>query len=540
MLRVSLRLQRTGLIGMTAFGTFYGLIQAGAYNSAAGTTTAQRLAFGQQMEVLGRSLSYLLPIPVRVETASGYLQWRVYGALPILFAFWALMSATGATRGDEGRGLIEQWRAVGVGPLRYLAYRSATFLVTAVVAIAATSAAIYVGALPAKSSLDSLAFIELSIALLGLTLTCYAIGLVAGQLTAARNSASGLGGSVLLLTFFLNSFSRSLDGLKPVAAVLSPFYYYDRSNPLTPGGSFDLTGTAGLFAVAVILATIAAWMMRARDIGSPVLRLQARHGPPTFRPSTNPLLRIAVIAALYEQRVGLLAWGVGGAIGAAFIASIGHQMVDLVRSPTSFRNYLSLVGHGNPYVAITGYFWFGIFQPLIAVYAITAASRWSSDDNEGRLEMVLSAPVSRTRVVAERAIALLVGTAIVTAISSLAFYLSAHSANIDIYAGDLVAASVPLIPFALSFAAVGALMTSRIPRATVPILATLAFASYLVTVAGPLLKWPDWVQKLSVFSLYGTPLTSGIYWTGLWIMLVVTAVGFALAAILMQRRDIGR
>jgi len=524
---------------MSAFGLFYGLFQASAYVSAAGTTVAQRVAFGQEMLNLGRTISYLLPLPVRVDTIGGYLQWRVYGALPVLFVFWALLSASGATRGDEERGLIEQWRSAGVSSLRYLVTRFALFAVTAVIAIALTSAAIYVGALPSKLPLDTGAFVELSIALLGLTLTCYAISTFAAQFTNTRGTAAALGGAILLVMFFANSFSRTVSGLKGLAAAISPFYYYDRSNPLTPGGSFDVAATVILFVAAAALAALTIWMMQARDIGSPLVRRVARRGPAVYQPSPNSLLRIPVISALYERRLALLAWGIGAALAAAFIASIGRQMVDLVKAPGAFRAYLTFAGHGDPYVAITGYFWFGIFQLLLVVYAITAVSRWASDDNEGRLEMVLSAPVSRTWVVLERALALFIGTLVVIAISSLGFYLAARAANIAVQPGDLAAASLPLIPFALSFAAVGALFASRVPRATVAILTTFAFASYLITAIAPVLKWPDWTNKLSVFSLYGTPLSSGIYWEGFWILVAITIVGFALATAAIQRRDVG-
>jgi hypothetical protein len=42
-----------------------------------------------------------------------------------------------------------------------------------------------------------------------------------------------------------------------------------------------------------------------------------------------------------------------------------------------------------------------------------------------------------------------------------------------------------------------------------------------------------------VFSLYGTPLTGGIDWVGLWIMSGITVAGFGLATVLIQRRDVG-
>jgi hypothetical protein len=54
-----------------------------------------------------------------------------------------------------------------------------------------------------------------------------------------------------------------------------------------------------------------------------------------------------------------------------------------------------------------------------------------------------------------------------------------------------------------------------------------------------LLRWPDWAVKLSVFNLYGAPLTNGVDWSGLWIMSAITIGGFAVGALLMQRRDVG-
>ena len=125
MLRITWRLQRGGLIAMTAFGIFYGLIQASAYKSAAGTTPAQQAAFGHQMEVLGQSLIYLLPKPVGLDNISGFLQWRVYGVLPLLFGIWVVISGAGASRGDEERGLLDEWVSAGVSPIRYLVARVA-------------------------------------------------------------------------------------------------------------------------------------------------------------------------------------------------------------------------------------------------------------------------------------------------------------------------------------------------------------------------------------------------------------------------------
>jgi ABC-2 type transport system permease protein len=538
--RLTWRLQRNGLIGMSGFGIFYGILQAAAYNAAAGTTAASRRDFGQATETFGRQYSLLLPLPHGVDTIAGFIQWRVYGALPILFGFWALLSAAGATRGDEERGLIEQWLASGVGRLRYLLTRFIGFAISAVIAITLTSAAIDTGAASAGSALPVGPLIEVSIALLGLTLAVYALTTVVAQLTASRGAAAGLGGLVVGVMFFVNGLSRSVDSLRPLAQAISPFYYYDRTQPLSPGGTFDVAATLALFAVAALLAVLALWFMRVRDIGSTLIQLPARPRPYTDRPSPNPLLGMPVLASIYEQRLGVLAWGMGSAFFAFYLASAARQTADLIQGSAGFRNYLTLAGHGNPYVALTGYFWFGIALLLLAVYAVTQVARWSADDNEGRLELILSAPVSRTRVVIERAVALTLRLVIIIAISSVALDLGGAVANIQFDLAALTVASLLLVPFGLSFAAIGAVLASRAPRATVAVLVTYTFLSYLITQLGPLLRWPDWALKLSVFNLYGAPLTNGVDWTGLWIMLVITIGGFGVGALLMQRRDVGR
>lgn len=540
MFRIAWRLQRLDLAGMALFGALYALLQTAAY-TAAGSTVAQRVAFGQQYETLGRSMTYLLPIPVRLDTIGGWEQWRVYAVPPILFIFWAAISATGALRGDEDRGLLEQWRSAGVGVWRYVAYRFGVFSLAALIAVTVTSiVTAFTAAKLVGSAMDPLATAEVTVALFAITLTGYSIGMVAAQLMSSRNAAAGLAGVLLVAAFFINSFSRTIDSLRPLASIVSPFYYYDRSSPLIPGGSFAPVATAGLLAAAIVLAAVAAWLMVARDVGASIFVRRSRVVAMTLQPSHNPLLRIPVLAEIYQQRFSILAWAAGAAFGAAFIGAAGHTLVDdLAKGSTTFKGYLTVVGHGNPYVALSGYFWFSFFLALLSGFAITRVARWSADDNEGRLETVLSAPVSRTRVVVVRAAALNVGVAVIIALSSLAFYAGAHKNGVAVPADNLLTASLLLVPFAMSFAAVGALLASRVPRSAVSVLVTLSFLSFLITLGGPLMKWPDSVMRLSVYTLYGQPLTSGVDWSGLWILVAITVVGFGLAVLLMRRREVG-
>ena len=118
--RIALKQQTVGLIAMVIGGVLGGVHNALAFVQLAGATEPERAAFAQQMTLLGAQLSYMLPTPIGVDTLGGYLQWRLFGMMALVFGIWAAISASGSGRGDEERGLVEQWIAAGVSRARYV------------------------------------------------------------------------------------------------------------------------------------------------------------------------------------------------------------------------------------------------------------------------------------------------------------------------------------------------------------------------------------------------------------------------------------
>jgi hypothetical protein len=133
----------------------------------------------------------------------------------------------------------------------------------------------------------------------------------------------------------------------------------------------------------------------------------------------------------------------------------------------------------------------------------------------------------------------LTATVLVVAVGSLVAAATAAGAGTPLDPAGTFRASWPLIPFALTYAAMGAVASSYFPRAAIGVLGVVAFLGYLDYELVPLLKWPTWVADLSAQYLYGTPFLTDVYWTGLWIMLAVIAAGFGGAMLLMQRREVG-
>jgi len=537
MLRIGLRFHRTGMISTAAIGAFSGMLQSLGFQAVVGNSEAARQQFGLQMQLLGRQLSYLIPLPVHPETLAGYVQWRAFGFFPVIFGFWALIAGSGVIRGDEDRGLLELWLATGTSRARLTAARAGAFVTAVGASILIVLVLTGLGAIIVGSPLPIEGLLADGAALLVITVACFAIALLIAQFVDSRRVAAGVSAIVLLGFFLLNSLGRTLEGPARFRGV-SPFYYYDRTNGLSPGGPIDWASTLGLFAAALALIALAGIAFARRDLGAGLVRPRSTARPRVVEPSRNPLLRLPVLATIYEQRVGLLAWMVSTALLALFITSLAKSVAESVNHLPIFRAYVS--GQGDLNRAVISVFWFAMMPLVLAAFATTQVSRWTTDDTEGRLEMVLSEPVSRRRVALEREAALLVATTLIAVVGSAVTLWAADAQGISLGVGAIALATALLLPFGLAFGSLGAALAGWIPRATVLLLSGYAVVSYFLTQFAPLFRWPQWVENVSIFYLYGTPLTTGVYWTGFWVLIAIIAIAMTVGLLSFDRRDLGR
>ena len=533
----SLRLTRWGVAGFSTIAFTLTLLQSIGFYQIVGHTPAERAVFGRSMAQLAAQFTVLIAAPTRPDTVGGYVQWRAYGFFAILFGIWALVSAYGAARGDEERGLVEQVLATGTARTDALVVRVVGFAAGCVVAVMAAALGVILGVAGAHESIgvDSLA--GASVNLLGLALSCYALTLLVSQLFASRY-ATAASAIALLGLFLLNSLSRQLDQLAGWRW-LSPFRYYDLSQPLATGGPFDARGVEVLFGSAVVMTVVAAVAFSYRDVGSPLIRVPVAAHPDVREPDRNPLWRMPVLRGLYDRRFGLAAWTMGVALLGVLMVILTKSIVEPLLGLAQLRPYLNLLITGGIYPSFLSFIWFGFAQLLIAGFAIAQVARWSAEDTDGRLEGVLSNPISRRSILLERAAVLTIGALVIAAVSGVAVGIESHVQSIDLDQGRLVAASLLLVPMAMFFGAIGAILASRLPRATVGVLGGFAFVSYFIVQLAPIFHWPAWTLDLSAFHLYGQPLSAGVDGAALVIMLLVVAVGFAASAVMMERRDVG-
>jgi len=474
---------------------------------------------------------------VRLDTVGGYVEWRSFGGLAILFGVWALVSASGAARGDEERGVVESVLAASLARLGWLASRVTGFFIAGLIAALAGGLGLVAGAAGGGDSVGVGPLVEMALALGALGLSCYSLTLLIAQLTGAR-IATAAAGVVLLALFLVDRLSTTFTWLVSWRW-LSPFHYYELNHPLAPGGAFDLRATLTMFGIALAAAAAAVVVFEARDLGSSFLRWPARPHPVTYEPSRSLVWRIAVVRGLYERRAGLAIWAAGLAGVAALFVSLTKTVLQPLLSIPAFTSFMGGFAGAQLYTSFLGYFWLTFAELLVAGFAIAQVARWSAEDTDGRLELVLSNPMSRAAVVVERAVVLTFGALFVAAISEGAALITAHYQGMDVSTQKITEASLLLVPFALVFAAAGSVLAAWNPRAAVGLLGAFAFASYLVAEVGTILKWPTWVQNASAFKLFGTPLSSGVDRAGLLTMLAIIVVGFGASILVMERRDVG-
>jgi ABC-2 type transport system permease protein len=102
-----------------------------------------------------------------------------------------------------------------------------------------------------------------------------------------------------------------------------------------------------------------------------------------------------------------------------------------------------------------------------------------------------------------------------------------------------VLASAAVLPVAYAFAGIGHALAGWRPRVAVVALGAVAVLGYFAQQFTPLFQWPDWVNNVSLYALYGTPMSSDD-WTGIATLVAIGVVGTAIAIVAMRRRDVGR
>lgn len=487
--------------------------------------------------------------PVKVDTPGGYATYK-YGLPVLLIALWPLLTCGRMLRGEESRGSLDVLLSLPRGRIR-VALEKVAGVWTALLAMGLLiGVGVFAGGVQANATfgLSGALLFGLNVALICAVFG--AVSLLLSQFTDESGKAAGWTAGVLLVSIVVDMAHRSFSGTEWLSR-FSPIYYYNLSRPIVPGYGANAGAMVLLLALSVGLSAFAVWLFARRDVGGTVplprlLRLPERAPRPVIaEPPDSWSLRSVYARSLRTIAVSTFWWTLGIAGFAGWMVFIVKQTANLLVSMASGSSVLqsfARVGGGDVTTDATLLSAILLFLPLMLMaFAVTQASRWSADEEDGRLELLLSTPQSRLRVLLGRFAALTTATVTISVLTLAASAAAAAVAGLQLDGGNLAAATLGMIPLGLLVAAIGYLLSGWL-RAAVDtgLLSFLLAAWFFITFIGPGLNLPAALLRLSAFYYYGTPLLKGLQVGNMSVVVAFGILALALASVRFTRKDIGR
>src|SRR6266508_351454 len=342
-------------------------------------TLADRLQFAQSFGD-NKAARLFYGTPHQLETIGGYTAWRAGGVLSLFAAFFGLLAAVRALRGEEDAGRQELVAAGAITRGAAFAARIVAIGATIAGLWLATVAGLVAGGLPAPGS----TFLAVS------TVSAAAVygggGALTSQLLPSRRGALELGGAFFGLDFLLRVVSDTAN----VQAVhwVSPLGWVEELRPFADPRPAVLMLPAVASAALLALARV---LERRRDVG---LGVFVQHD--VARRSHLRLLRSPTLLALRSEWISLAVWA-AAAGGFAFVVGTISKSVTSAGLSANLQQQLHKVGGiqiatASGYMALT----FLFFALAVALFCCGQLAASRGEEAAGRLETLFALPQSRT------------------------------------------------------------------------------------------------------------------------------------------------
>jgi ABC-2 type transport system permease protein len=184
-------------------------------------------------------------------------------------------------------------------------------------------------------------------------------------------------------------------------------------------------------------------------------------------------------------------------------------------------------------------FVFLLITIVALLYALVRANAWVSDQDNGRLDMLLSTPQPRWKVATQSFGATLIAFVVLTLALALGITLGAVATGLSLSLGKVFGASLALLPpMALVAGAVYALGARFRSNVVLGAVGGYLGAAFFFDLLWAYLGLPGWLHNLSIFSAYGTPIVDGVNWLASLVMLALAAIATVAGIYLFQTGDL--
>jgi ABC-2 type transport system permease protein len=531
----TLRDSRLAFLIMTGLLAGFMLAIGSAWGSAYGTAEARR-----EIAALVSSLPTIIagiagPV-VKPDTMGGFLTYKYGPFFAFIASMWSILALSSTLAGEARRGSLDFVAAAPYGKWRIALEKLGAHV---------TAMALSMAFLAVITVVSSYAFGDAALGdeipplnAFGFAVWVGLLGLAAGSVAWAiapfvgRASSVGVAFVVLLAAYFIGGYAPYFPVLEGVAN-LSWFHWTYDHVPLA--GQFDWPSIGLVLAVTVALFALGVEAFARRDLG-------VMNGIPVpGLPRATLGLRGPIGRAFGDQLPMALGWGIGIGIFGLMLAGMSRSFSDQLL--TDYPTFAEVIRTIFPTVDFTSSGWFlqlvFVEMGLIAVgfSAATFVGRWASDETSGRLEMVLAAPMTRTRWAVAGGVGAILAVVVTTAVYAAGIGLGSAVAGGDIVAP--VVGTVALGAYAAAMVgigiAIGGLWRTSLAAELV---AALVIATFLIGLLGPALKLPDWFNQLALTSHLGQPMIGVWDPVGMLACAVLAVGGIAFGGWGMRRRDL--
>jgi ABC-2 type transport system permease protein len=471
---------------------------------------------------------------VNVGTLGGYLAYKYGTFFPLIVSLWSILALSGTLASEARRGSLDIVAAAPLSKARVALEKLSGHLTGLFIASLVTFVSIAI----AGQAFAVLPGDEISVTgAFGYALWMVLMALAGGSLAFAlaqfvgRGAGAGIAGFVTIAGFIVNGYQAPVPELGPIAN-LTWFGWTVNHVPLA--GQFDWPSVALLAVFDVIVLAVGVWAFVRRDLGA------TSSVPTPSLPRALVGLRGPLSRTIGINLPAAIAWGLGIGVFGLVLASSGSGFIDQLHKSEAFMNLLNTAFPGIDFATVGGFLQLLFIElgiVLGGLAAVTLVGGWASEETSGRLEMVLSAPLSRLRWVLSGGAALFIDMALVIVLVGLGIAVGGATTGGDLLTPILGSSVLAFYGWALIGigVAVGGLAGTRFSAAVV---ALVVFLTWFLQLLGPLLNLPDWVQNLALTRHLGQTMVGVWDWGGVAAAIAIGVVGVVLGAWGFTRRDL--
>lgn len=471
---------------------------------------------------------------VAPETLGGFTNWRYGLVFFVLPGVWSLIALSGTLVGEMRRGSME-FVAGSPIPRRRIAleklggHAAAMTLAMLIVAFFLWLIGTAFATLPGDEiPLDAALGYALAMGLSGLTAGTLAFALAP---FVGRGGAAGISALILVGSWIVFGYRESVAVFEAILP-LSWFSWFADHRPIA--GTSDWASLLPLAGIVLAAGAVGVLAFERRDLGDVgALRLPSR--PRWLLGLSGPLTR-----ALGERLTAAIAWGLG--IGLyAFVIAVSAADLQRVIEETPTLEQVMRVAFPNADLTQPGFALQVLFVQLGTLLGGAAAAAlvggWASDESEGRLELLLTAPIARFRWMIESGIGTYLAIVVVAVIVGIVTALAIVGSGEDVLT-PLAGVSVIAL-YGGAVAGIGLAVGGLIrPSLAAPTVVVVIVGMLLIDILGPILELPEVVQDLSLARHYGEPMIGSWDPVGIIASLALAIGGLVIGAWGFSRRDL--